>query len=323
MALYLFAPDLLRALHPSSKSYPGEASSGDKLSKQLQGLENPTVLPIDLLRRFKHTFLIRTPQKSVPSYYKCVEEKMMGYSYFDPAEVSRLPFLHAKRLATQTQRTCRWATPRSRSSTTGCQTQNRASTRLPKTNWPPILDKSSLRPSLSLWLMPLSCCPTPSTRSRATAPPSACLLILRCSAGRVGRSRNLQNGVPSTQLQKTAPVSRRKPPSATRLPRRAKERRPPRHRRVARRIRPSRAEVARGSSAKRSSTQSLQLWTRTITSTPGEQFTLLLPMVRSKTPRGPFVLILAFPIFLVKPNSWDPWRDGGLLTALHFLHRIK
>jgi hypothetical protein len=32
--------------------------------------ENPTVLPIDFLKRCKHTFIIRTPEKSVPSSYR-------------------------------------------------------------------------------------------------------------------------------------------------------------------------------------------------------------------------------------------------------------
>jgi hypothetical protein len=32
--------------------------------------ENPTMLPIDFLKRCKHTFIIRTPEKSVPSLYR-------------------------------------------------------------------------------------------------------------------------------------------------------------------------------------------------------------------------------------------------------------
>jgi hypothetical protein len=32
--------------------------------------ENPTVLPIDFLRRCKHTFILRTPEKAVPSLYR-------------------------------------------------------------------------------------------------------------------------------------------------------------------------------------------------------------------------------------------------------------
>ena len=32
--------------------------------------ENPTVLPIDFLKRCTHTFIIRTPEKSVPSFYR-------------------------------------------------------------------------------------------------------------------------------------------------------------------------------------------------------------------------------------------------------------
>lgn len=82
MAQYIFSAEALKALHPHSTVYkPNEACA-----KLPSAVENPTVLPIDLLRRFKHTFLIRTPQKSVPSYWKCVQEKAAGFEYFDGAE---------------------------------------------------------------------------------------------------------------------------------------------------------------------------------------------------------------------------------------------
>jgi hypothetical protein len=82
MAQYVFSAQTLKALHPDSTVYKPNAKGAS-----LPGpLENPTVLPIDLLRRFKHTFLIRTPQKSIPSYWKCVQEKAAGFEYFDGAE---------------------------------------------------------------------------------------------------------------------------------------------------------------------------------------------------------------------------------------------
>lgn len=81
MAQYIFSAETLKALHPDSTVY-----KSNKAGKLPGPLENPTVLPIDLLRRFKHTFLIRTPQKSVPSYWKCVQEKAAGFEYFDGAE---------------------------------------------------------------------------------------------------------------------------------------------------------------------------------------------------------------------------------------------
>jgi hypothetical protein len=81
MAQYIFSAQTLKTLHPDSTVYKGNESG------KLPGpKDNPTVLPIDLLRRFKHTFLIRTPQKSVPSYWKCVQEKAAGFEYFDGAE---------------------------------------------------------------------------------------------------------------------------------------------------------------------------------------------------------------------------------------------
>jgi hypothetical protein len=69
MAQYLFSGEVLSALHPDSKVYrtPSAEQAGVDYRHTL---ENPTVVPTDLLRRFKHTFLVRTPEKSVPSYYK-------------------------------------------------------------------------------------------------------------------------------------------------------------------------------------------------------------------------------------------------------------
>ena len=58
---------------------------------------NPTLLPTPLLRRFKHTFLIREPSKSVPSYYKCCQDRAGGFEYFDGAEAGykELAILHS------------------------------------------------------------------------------------------------------------------------------------------------------------------------------------------------------------------------------------
>lgn len=95
MAQYLFSGKTLAKLHPDSTVYgtkgsPPSAnadvdgkSAGDRLRETL---ENPTVVPIDLLRRFKHTFLVRTPLQSVPSYYKCVQDKAAGFEFYDPSE---------------------------------------------------------------------------------------------------------------------------------------------------------------------------------------------------------------------------------------------
>lgn len=51
--------------------------------------ENPTVVPLDVLRDMKHTFLIRSPKKSIPSYYRLCQGKeaeATGFKYFDPLE---------------------------------------------------------------------------------------------------------------------------------------------------------------------------------------------------------------------------------------------
>lgn len=81
MAQYIFSASALNALHPDSQLFrPGKPYDPAQLT-------NPTVLPTALLRRFKHTFLIRKPEDSVPSYYKCASEKAMGFEFFDPAEV--------------------------------------------------------------------------------------------------------------------------------------------------------------------------------------------------------------------------------------------
>ncbi|PHH65101.1 hypothetical protein CDD80_1041 [Ophiocordyceps camponoti-rufipedis] len=58
MAYYLFAPDgQPSAIAPSfgAASEPG----------------NPTVLPLETLRRFHFTFLIRHPRRAIPSFYRC------------------------------------------------------------------------------------------------------------------------------------------------------------------------------------------------------------------------------------------------------------
>ena len=50
---------------------------------------NPTVFTDDELRRMTHSFLIRTPEKSVPSYYRCCigdQAKETGFDSYDPNE---------------------------------------------------------------------------------------------------------------------------------------------------------------------------------------------------------------------------------------------
>ncbi|CAO1613535.1 unnamed protein product [Parajaminaea phylloscopi] len=89
MAQYIMPQTTLKRIHQGSRVYdtPGDAgTSFANVEPDAEVLENPTVIPTALMRRFKHAFLIRTPSKAVPSYYKCVQDKMAGFEYFDGAE---------------------------------------------------------------------------------------------------------------------------------------------------------------------------------------------------------------------------------------------
>lgn len=81
MAQYVFAQETLHHLHPDARVFPDPGRPAALRAKQ-----NPTVLPTALLQRFQHTFLIRTPQKSIPSYYKCTQENAAGFDFFDAGE---------------------------------------------------------------------------------------------------------------------------------------------------------------------------------------------------------------------------------------------
>lgn len=50
---------------------------------------NPTVFDDETLKGMYHSFLIRTPEKSVPSYYRCCsgeQAKETGFDSYDPKE---------------------------------------------------------------------------------------------------------------------------------------------------------------------------------------------------------------------------------------------
>jgi hypothetical protein len=52
-------------------------------------LNNPTVIPADLLKTYHFTFLIRHPKHSIPSYYRCTIpplDKLTGFYNFRPDE---------------------------------------------------------------------------------------------------------------------------------------------------------------------------------------------------------------------------------------------
>lgn len=51
--------------------------------------QNPTVFSDEELKGLEHSFLIRTPEKSVPSYYRCCsgeQAKETGFDTYDPNE---------------------------------------------------------------------------------------------------------------------------------------------------------------------------------------------------------------------------------------------
>ncbi|CEH17143.1 Branched chain aminotransferase BCAT1, pyridoxal phosphate enzymes type IV superfamily [Ceraceosorus bombacis] len=93
MAQSIFSADTLAKLYPKSKVYrqaDTRAPKSDADRKDVEDLrntlENPTVVPIDLLRRYRHAFLMRTPEKTIPSYYKCTQEGAGGFTFWDSAE---------------------------------------------------------------------------------------------------------------------------------------------------------------------------------------------------------------------------------------------
>lgn len=50
---------------------------------------NPTIIPLDLLRKFQFTFLIRHPRRSIPSYWRCTIPPLVditGFNDFLPEE---------------------------------------------------------------------------------------------------------------------------------------------------------------------------------------------------------------------------------------------
>lgn len=51
--------------------------------------DNPTVLPLEVLKQFQFTFLIRHPRRAVPSYYRCTVpplDEVTGFYHFMPNE---------------------------------------------------------------------------------------------------------------------------------------------------------------------------------------------------------------------------------------------
>ncbi|KEZ42911.1 hypothetical protein SAPIO_CDS5351 [Scedosporium apiospermum] len=76
IAYYLLPPDGKPAKIPPSLAAAEEP-------------KNPTVIPLDSLRRFQFTFLIRHPRRSIPSYYRCTVpplDQITNFDHFMPNE---------------------------------------------------------------------------------------------------------------------------------------------------------------------------------------------------------------------------------------------
>jgi hypothetical protein len=76
MAYYLMAPD-----HKATSIAPSLGGHSEPT--------NPTNIPLDVLRRFNFTFLIRHPRRSIPSYWRCTIPPLCeinGFDHFMPSE---------------------------------------------------------------------------------------------------------------------------------------------------------------------------------------------------------------------------------------------
>ncbi|KAI5803935.1 P-loop containing nucleoside triphosphate hydrolase protein [Geopyxis carbonaria] len=70
----------------SEVSYP-DYQSLDGISEE--DIDNPTVMPLEMLRQYKFTFLIRHPRRSIPSYFRCTQpplSDLTGFHNFLPEE---------------------------------------------------------------------------------------------------------------------------------------------------------------------------------------------------------------------------------------------
>ncbi|KAI1807956.1 P-loop containing nucleoside triphosphate hydrolase protein [Daldinia bambusicola] len=80
MAYYLMPPNsqpaaIAKSLRKGDDSYAEEG--------------NPTVLPLDVLKKFHWTFLIRHPRRAIPSYFRCCVpplDEVTGFKEFLPSE---------------------------------------------------------------------------------------------------------------------------------------------------------------------------------------------------------------------------------------------
>lgn len=101
MAYYLMAPDgKPTEIAPSvGESRPnGHVTNGTTNGTPKKGVGtsepgNPTVLPLETLKKYHFTFLIRHPRRGIPSYYRCCIpplDEVTGFKNFMPNEAGYL-----------------------------------------------------------------------------------------------------------------------------------------------------------------------------------------------------------------------------------------
>lgn len=85
----IFIKDIIYYLFPPNGAPSNLAPSLVDGAKGLSEENNPTVIPLDILRRFQFTFLIRHPRRSIPSYVRCTVpplDDVTGWYHWDTAE---------------------------------------------------------------------------------------------------------------------------------------------------------------------------------------------------------------------------------------------
>ncbi|KAH6693992.1 P-loop containing nucleoside triphosphate hydrolase protein [Plectosphaerella plurivora] len=85
----IFIKDITHYLFPPASAPADLAPSVANGVSGVREAGNPTVLPLDILRRFQYTFLIRHPRRSIPSYFRCTVppiNEVTGFENFDPEE---------------------------------------------------------------------------------------------------------------------------------------------------------------------------------------------------------------------------------------------
>ncbi|KAK4176097.1 P-loop containing nucleoside triphosphate hydrolase protein [Triangularia setosa] len=84
----IFIKDITHYLLPPHQKPASIPLSLSSLSSP-EDSNNPTVLPLSLLRKFHFTFLIRHPRRAIPSYYRCTIPPLSsktGFHNFMPSE---------------------------------------------------------------------------------------------------------------------------------------------------------------------------------------------------------------------------------------------